>query len=423
MQNRALPYADYAVGRSSDGGESWQKTTWVFPGTEGSIRPASFVNFGQGYAGARDGFVYLLATRVGSDAQATNIYLLRVPPTNLQLGRSSYEYFSGTSAAPAWNFNVANARPVFSDANGVRRPEMVRIAGLDRYLLTMAHYQPGRVGVFEAPEPWGPWRTVMYQESWLGMASTGQGHYLGVRFPTKWMTDGGRTLWAVFSCHDAGAAGACGQYHDRFNLIKATLRVGGTVANRPPVAGGDSAATEVGKGVTIAVLANDSDPDGDALTLTAATNPPKGTATVSTDKKSIRYQPDAGYKGSDSFSYTVSDGRGGTAQGSVVVAVGSGPPPAPVYLGCYADINGTDLRQPHDLGGFVMLSAQMTVAMCTTTCGTRGFSFAGPRNGQWCFCGNSYNRYGTTPSCSTKCRGDTSKICGGYGANSVYRLG
>ena len=78
--------------------------------------------------------------------------------------------------------------------------------------------------------------------------------------------------------------------------MKATLRVGGTVANRPPVAGADSAATDVGKGVTIAVLANDSDPDGDALTLTAVTNPPKGTSTVSTDKKSIVYLPDAGYK-------------------------------------------------------------------------------------------------------------------------------
>ena len=249
------------------------------------------------------------------------------------------------------------------------------------------------------------------------------GKFLGMNFPIKWQADGGRTLWATFSCYDKTGTGLCGPYHDRFNLMKATLRVGGTVANRAPVAGADSAATEAGKAVTIAVLANDSDPDGDALTVTAASNPPKGTSTVSTDKKSIRYQPDAGYKGSDSFSYTVSDGRGGTAQGSVAVAVGSGPLPAPVYLGCYADINGTDLRQPHDLRGFVMLSAQMTVAMCTATCGTRGFSFAGPRNGQWCFCGNSYNRYGTSPNCSTKCSGDTSKICGGYGANSVYRLG
>ena len=68
---------------------------------------------------------------------------------------------------------------------------------------------------------------MTYQESWLGMASTGAGHYLGVRFPTKWMADGGRTVWAVFSCHDNTAPGACGKYHDRYNLMCARLTVAG----------------------------------------------------------------------------------------------------------------------------------------------------------------------------------------------------
>ena len=228
-------------------------------------------------------------------------------------------------------------------------------------------------------------------------------------------------MWAVFSCHDAGAAGACGKYHDRFNLIKATLQMGGT--NRPPVARGDSAVTEAGKAVMIAVLANDSDPDGDALTVAAATNPPKGTATISTDKKSISYRPDTGYSGSDSFGYTVSDGRGGTAQGTVALTVTKADDPAPVYLGCYKDVNGGDLSNPdHDLDGFAFVSTAMTVNLCVTTCADRDFAYAGARNGQWCFCGNEYGRYGTATNCTTSCAGNTAQKCGGYGANSVYGL-
>ena len=82
------------------------------------------------------------------------------------------------------------------------------------------------------------------------------------------------------------------------------------------------------------VLANDSDPRGHALTVTAVANPPNGTATVSGDRKSITYRPDSGFSGSDAFDYTVSDGRGGTAQGSVVVTVRKGSGPAePIYVG------------------------------------------------------------------------------------------
>jgi hypothetical protein len=109
------------------------------------------------------------------------------------------------------------------------RPSITFNPGLGRYLLAVAHSRTinpssDRMGVFEAPSPWGPWRTVTYVDNFLGMPG---GHYLGMSFPIKWQSDGGRTLWAVFSCHNQSRSGACGQFHDRFNLIRATLTVSG----------------------------------------------------------------------------------------------------------------------------------------------------------------------------------------------------
>ena len=61
---------------------------------------------------------------------------------------------------------------------------------------------------------------------------------------------------------------------------KATGKVSVTVRNRAPVPGADSATTDAGTPVTIAVLANDSDPDGHALKINAVTQPANGAAAI-----------------------------------------------------------------------------------------------------------------------------------------------
>ncbi|HYF65273.1 MAG TPA: Ig-like domain-containing protein [Herpetosiphonaceae bacterium] len=86
-----------------------------------------------------------------------------------------------------------------------------------------------------------------------------------------------------------------------------------------PQAAPDAATTERGQSVDIAVLANDSDADQDALTIASLTAPAQGSAELIGG--SVRYTPDAGYVGGDSFGYTISDGRGGTATAMVSVVV------------------------------------------------------------------------------------------------------
>jgi hypothetical protein len=104
--------------------------------------------------------------------------------------------------------------------------------------------------------------------------------------------------------------------------------VGVTVSNVPanvaPVANADAATTNAGTAVTIAVLANDTDANGDTLTITGVSNALGGTATIN-GGTTITFQPAAGFSGAGSFGYSITDGHGGSATTSVTVTVI--PPP------------------------------------------------------------------------------------------------
>jgi len=100
----------------------------------------------------------------------------------------------------------------------------------------------------------------------------------------------------------------------------ATYVVSNPVANQPPVAVNDIATTHAGTPVTIAVLANDSDPNGDVLSVTSAGPAKYGTVSVNPDK-TVTYTPVTWFVGTDSFTYSIADGKGGTASASVMVTM------------------------------------------------------------------------------------------------------
>ncbi|HRV07196.1 MAG TPA: Ig-like domain-containing protein [Acidobacteriota bacterium] len=91
-------------------------------------------------------------------------------------------------------------------------------------------------------------------------------------------------------------------------------------ANEPPVAENDQGSVPEDGSVVLNVTQNDHDPNGDGLTVTSVSRPAHGTAEV-VSASSVRYRPAPNYFGSDSFTYTVSDGRGGTATATVTVSV------------------------------------------------------------------------------------------------------
>ncbi|MFV0360712.1 Ig-like domain-containing protein [Tropicimonas sp.] len=111
---------------------------------------------------------------------------------------------------------------------------------------------------------------------------------------------------------------------------RVTVRVNEHV-NSAPVAADDSAGTAFGEAVSIDVLANDSDADGDALSIDSVTQGASGSVAIAGGQ--VVYTPNAGFSGTDSFSYTISDGRGGTSTATVAVTVEGAQS---------VEINGTD---------------------------------------------------------------------------------
>ena len=104
----------------------------------------------------------------------------------------------------------------------------------------------------------------------------------------------------------------------KFEKSTSTTTVG--PKQHAPVAQDDTVSVQVDSvDNTIAVLANDSDPDGDTLTITTVSAPAHGTAVNA--GTSVSYTPTAGYLGGDSFTYTISDGHGGSATATVHITV------------------------------------------------------------------------------------------------------
>ncbi|WP_157221202.1 Ig-like domain-containing protein, partial [Flavisphingomonas formosensis] len=94
-----------------------------------------------------------------------------------------------------------------------------------------------------------------------------------------------------------------------------------TITNPAPDAVNDTASTNEDTPVTITVLGNDTDADGDLLTVTLA-SATRGTVVINTDG-TLTYTPNADFNGTDTISYTISDGQGGFSTASVTVTVGA----------------------------------------------------------------------------------------------------
>lgn len=207
--------ANCQIAMSKDHGATWTLADWKFRFEDGLTIP-TFLNFGRDYAGARDGYVYSyyiqpawgpqISTRHGDSTFDVHIpgriHLSRVPRQSI-LTREHYEFFAGLGAdgQPAWTRDLGQKQPVFTDvANGVGWNLSVSYnPGLKRYILCTQHTEnrAGNIGIFDAPEPWGPWTTVLFQDKWGAPhleASTWLWH-----FPTKWLSRDGRAFTMIFT--------------------------------------------------------------------------------------------------------------------------------------------------------------------------------------------------------------------------------
>jgi VCBS repeat-containing protein len=162
--------------------------------------------------------------------------------------------------------------------------------------------------------------------------------------PAGMTIDGGSGLVSWTPTHaQVGVNGAALVVSNPAGLIaKQGFSVTVTALNSAPAATADSYTATAGTALNVAapgVLANDRDPDGDAMTAVLATAPAHGTLTLNADG-SFRYTPATGYSGSDGFTYKASDGKAASAATAVALSVQAAPKPpvavadsytAPVY--------------------------------------------------------------------------------------------
>jgi hypothetical protein len=175
-----------------------------------------------------------------------------------------------------------------------------------------------------------------------------------------------------------GAAGFDYTITDGFKTDVGSVAVTVSSVNDLPVAVSDSAVTDEDTTLTLTsatLVANDTDRDGDALTVSAVTPTANTHGSVTLAGAVVTYTPDANYNGSADFGYTISDGHGGTASATVSITVNA-VNDAPVAV---ADELTTDEDTPLVIGGGLLTvndtdvdGDALTVTAVATTATTHG---------------------------------------------------
>lgn len=175
--------------RSQDHGKTWQ------PGfrMDTSFGSPTFLQWGRRLP---TGYVYTYSQDGPSAYDSDNQLLLaRVPKTRI-MDRDAWEFLERLDdhGRAVWTRDLARRGAVFAYPGHVQRSDVVYDAGLRRYLLALAYNHTGEWGLFDAPEPWGPWTEIPGVAAGWGLANT---H--GYRLPAKWISADGLTMTLVFS--------------------------------------------------------------------------------------------------------------------------------------------------------------------------------------------------------------------------------
>ncbi len=151
---------------SDDKGTSWtvvQDSPW---GETSDFRVLMLINMGQGFSQDQDGWVYGMGIPHELDDQVLQpqeVALARAPKGEL-LDYTAWEYLSALDddSTPSWSSNESDAihlagLETISQASAIYHP------GLDRYLFLTGLIEPSDLAgaLFEAENPWGPWREVL----------------------------------------------------------------------------------------------------------------------------------------------------------------------------------------------------------------------------------------------------------------------
>jgi len=204
------------IARSTDGGKTFDNSVTPFDFFTGRLASCHFLQFGKGYSGTRDSYVYAYFPCDIENGQSywenNDAMLLGRVPMDRILQREAWEFYSSESPfTPCWSSREEDAKPVFFYYKMTGANHVIYNPGIERYLMgnysfidEEMHPRPihqmgypesciSQLTLYEAPEPWGPWRLFYRDDNW-GTYGDYQPN-----FPTKWITEDGRLLYLVSS--------------------------------------------------------------------------------------------------------------------------------------------------------------------------------------------------------------------------------
>jgi hypothetical protein len=169
---------------------------------------------------------------------SANTYLARVSKHHV-LQRDAYRYFAGVDAKgrPVWSDDRKQMQPVFTDRNPSQLSTLesaIYNTGIRRYIATAQGAYIGQTSFYDAPQLWGPWTTISYNNidpqtgagGWANLGKAGGGS-LGVHIVNAWTSADGSSLWMTYSSDGKAPADALfpppGTMLDSFNLVRAHL--------------------------------------------------------------------------------------------------------------------------------------------------------------------------------------------------------
>lgn len=176
---------------SKDYAKSWQ---WGFR-FRTSFGCPTFLNFRKNYQDVRDDYVYVYS-QDGPDAykQYDQVVMARVPKRKITES-TAYQFFErlDSKGNPLWTSDIKNRGGVFKYDGHYQRIDVVYNPYIERYLMAIAFNFKSGWGIYDAPEPWGPWTKAFYTNKWdiSGIHS--------YRLPTKWIDPNGKSMNLVFS--------------------------------------------------------------------------------------------------------------------------------------------------------------------------------------------------------------------------------
>lgn len=198
---------------SHDHSKTWALSDWKWTHHD-HLFAGTFINFGKNNAGAKDNFVYALFTHLPEVPKENRNWQYEVPgqvdlarvSSDRVFDQNAYEWFCGLDAngKSTWSSNITDRQPTFEDPSGIKIVSCSYHHKLERYLLSYSFRDTnGNFGLFESPNPWGPWQVVSYVQDFDTFKPPEPcSRVCTFHFAPKWWRNAGKTFTMVFNVAD-----------------------------------------------------------------------------------------------------------------------------------------------------------------------------------------------------------------------------